>query len=50
MDKMENALKEISEEYCNLEGVIPETAVEKYLLVILKRMYDISKESLGINE
>ena len=41
------ALREIREIYCNMEGFIPETAPEAYVLQEIKKMYDTAVEALN---
>jgi hypothetical protein len=45
-DVLANALAEIREIYCNMEGFIPETAPEGYCLQEIKKMYDVAVNAL----
>lgn len=41
------ALREIREIYCNMEGFIPETAPEAYVLQEIERMYKVAVDALA---
>ena len=47
IEKLREALKEVSEAWAGSEGFIPETAPEGYLLYLTKRMAHIAREALG---
>lgn len=47
IEHLEQALREVFEEWAGSEGFIPETAPEGYLLQLTKRMADIARAALA---